>query len=71
MNWSMGSENGQIWLLLLCIVVGAVVSGSVYGAYLLWRKRLADNEEPLPHCNLEERLAQIANTPLHPIKKTA
>jgi hypothetical protein len=70
MNWSMGSENGQFWLLLLCIVVGAVVSGSVYGAYLLWRKQSVD-EEPLPHCNLEERLSQIAQASIQPIKKTA
>ena len=71
MTWSMGSQSSQLWILLLCIVVGAVVSGSVYGAYQMWRKRNID-EEPLPHCNLEERLAQIAKaSQIEPIKKTA
>ena len=71
MNWSMGSENSQVWLLLLCIIVGAVISGSVYGGYLLWRKRSVGDEEPLPHCNLEERLTQIAKTSMQPAKRTA
>jgi len=71
MNWSMGSENGQLWIILFCIVVGAAVSGSVYGAYMMWRKRSLLDEEPLPHCNLEERLSQIAKASIDPIKKTA
>jgi hypothetical protein len=66
----MGPGNSQVWLLALCIVAGAAISGSLYAAYLMWRKRSVD-EEPLPHCNLEERLSQIAKASMQPVKKTA
>jgi len=34
------------------------------GFLFLWRKRSIVEEGPVPHCNLQERPAQIANAPM-------
>jgi hypothetical protein len=34
------------------------------GIFFAWRKRANNEDDAVPHCNLQERLAQIANTPI-------
>ena len=36
------------------------------GFFFAWRKRSFIEDDPVPHCNLQERLDQIANTPMVP-----
>lgn len=69
MNWSMGSDSAQLWILLLCMVVALATATGIF-FLVTWKRRLADND-PLPHCNLEERLTQIAQSTMIQAKKSA
>lgn len=70
MNWSMGMDVSQLRLVALCVVLAIAITGGVAALWVAWRKRDVD-EEPLPHCNLEERLSQIASNSMLPAKKSA
>lgn len=69
MNWSMGSDSTQIWVVLLCTVVALAIATGIF-FLITWKKRSLD-EDPLPHCNLEERLSQIAQSTMLQAKKSA
>jgi hypothetical protein len=58
MNWSMSSDSAQIWIVLLCTLVALAIATGIF-FLVTWKKRGID-EEPLPHCNLQERLTQLA-----------
>jgi Tfp pilus assembly protein PilO len=65
MNWS---DSTQLWVLVLFVTAAITVAG--YSIYYVCKKRSVD-EEPLPQCNLQERLSQIAKTSLPALKKPA
>jgi hypothetical protein len=69
MNWSMGSDSAQLWMVLLCTVVALTVATGIF-LLITWKRRAID-EDPLPHCNLEERLTQIAQNTMLQAKKSA
>ena len=69
MNWSMGSDGAQLWIVLLCTVVAFAVATGTYFLFT-WKKRSIDTE-PLPQCNLAERLTQIAQSTVLQAKKSA
>ncbi len=62
MKWLMNNNVTELWLVLLC--GAATMAILTTGIVVAWRKRSAIEEGPVPRCNLEERLAQIANTPI-------
>lgn len=69
MNWSMGSDSTQVWIVLLCTVVALAIATGIF--FLVAWKRRGIDEDPLPHCNLEERLSEIAQSTLVQAKKSA
>ena len=69
MNWSMGSDSAQLWVVLLCAVVALAIATGIF--FLVSWKRRGIDEDPLPHCNLEERLTQIAQSTMVQAKKSA
>ena len=69
MNWSMGSDSAQLWIVLLCTVVALAIATGIF--FLLTWKRGSVDKDPLPHCNLEERLTEIAQNTMLQAKKTA
>ena len=69
MNWSMGSDSAQLWIVLLCTVVALAIATGIF--FLLTWKRGSVDKDPLPHCNLEERLTEIAQSTMLQAKKTA
>lgn len=69
MNWSMGSDSAQGWIVLLCTVVALAIATGIF-FLVTWKKRGID-EDPLPHCNLEERLTQLAQNTMLEAKKSA
>ena len=70
MNWSMGSDSAQIWMVVLSVVVALGLTTALVSLLMTWKKRSVD-EEPLPHCNLEERLSQITQSTMLQAKKPA
>ena len=66
----MGTENSQFWLALMCVALVLAITGGLSVLYFAWKKRGIDHE-PLPHCNLEERLTQIANNSMVEAKRSA
>lgn len=69
MNWSMGSDSAQLWIVLLCTVVALAIATGIF--FLVTLKKRSGDEDPLPHCNLEERLTQIAQSTMLQAKKSA
>ena len=67
MNWSM--DISQFWLALMCVALALAITGGLAVFYFAWKKRGID-EEPLPHCNLEERLTQIRDGSMLPAKRS-
>ncbi len=59
MDFLTNAQAGELWFILLCLAVAIAAAALTTGVLFAWRKRPVD-EEALPHCNLEERLAQIA-----------
>ena len=70
MNWPMNFDASQFWLALMCVVFALAVTGGLTTLYFALKKRGID-QEPLPHCNLEERLAQIADSSMLQAKRPA
>jgi hypothetical protein len=69
MNWSMGSDSAQLWIVLLCTVVALAIATGIF--FLVTWKRRGIDHDPLPQCNLEERLTQIAQSTMLQAKKSA
>jgi flagellar basal body-associated protein FliL len=69
MNWSMGSDSAQIWIVLLCTLVALAIATGIF-FLVTWKKRGID-EQPLPHCNLQERLTQLAQNTMLEANKSA
>lgn len=69
MNWSMGSDSAQLWIVLLCTVVALAIATGIF--FLVTWKRRSTDDDALPHCNLEERLTQIAQNTMLQAKKSA
>jgi hypothetical protein len=70
MNWPTNFDGSQIWLALMCVVLALSITGGLTTLYFVWKKRGIDHE-PLPQCNLEERLAQIADSSMLQAKRPA
>jgi hypothetical protein len=66
----MNFDASQFWLALMCVVLALAITGGFTTLYFAWRRRGIDHE-PLPHCNLEERLEQIASNSMLPAKRSA
>ena len=63
MRWLMSTAT-ESWLVLLCAAAATATLTAIGCVFFAWRKRSNIKEEVVPHCNLQERLAQIANTPM-------
>ena len=63
MNWPTNMRTTELWLVLLCGVATMAILTVLGGLFFAWRKRSVLEEGAVPHCNLQERLAQIADTP--------
>lgn len=70
MNSILGTNNAELWIVLLSVAVAVAVLAGISGLFFAWKRR-SIIEEPLPHCNLEERLAQIGLVPPLPPEKVA
>ena len=70
MNWPTNFDVSQFWLALMCVVLALSITGGLTTLYFVWKKRGIDHE-PLPQCNLEERLAQIADSSMLQAKRPA
>ncbi len=64
MSWLMNNATAEPWLVLLCAAVATATLTAIGCFFFAWRKRSNIEEDAVPHCNLQERLAQIANTPM-------
>jgi hypothetical protein len=71
MNSALGADSSQIWMIFLYIAVAVAVLAGIASAYFIWKKHSVLEEDPLPHCNLAERLTQIADDTMLQAKKTA
>jgi hypothetical protein len=71
MNWFAGNTATQFWTVLLCLAVLIAVSSAIAAICGAWKKRSVLDDEPLPQCNLEERLNQITEATRLQAKKTA
>lgn len=71
MNWFAGNSATQFWAVLLCLAVLIAVSSTIAVLFRAWKKRSMLDDEPLPQCNLEERLNQITEATRLQAKKTA
>jgi hypothetical protein len=60
----MNTNSADLWLVLLCVAATMTTVMILGGMFFAWRKRSNNGEDAVPHCNLQERLAQIANTPM-------
>ena len=67
MNSLAGTDTAKLWMVLLSVVVGVGTLAVIIAVFYTWKRRLLE-EEPLPQCNLQARLAQIAqqNAPHEP-----
>lgn len=65
----MHTGTTQLWVALLCVAGAIAVLTVIVGFFVAWRKGSAE-EDPIPHCNLQERLAQIAQVPMVQARKT-
>jgi hypothetical protein len=63
MHWLMNNATAEPWLILLCAGAATATLTAIGCFFFAWRKRFIIEDDPVPHCNLQERLAQIANTP--------
>jgi hypothetical protein len=61
MNSLMGTDTAQLSIVLLSVAIGVAVLAAISGLFIAWRKRSLIDEEPLPHCDLQQRLAQITH----------
>ena len=64
MTWLMNTRATELWLVLLCGVATMAMLTALGGFIFAWRKRSVLEEDQVPRCNLQERLAQIANEPM-------
>lgn len=60
MSSLIGADNGNIWVVLFSVVVGATILAAIFGVFYVWKRRQMENQEPLPQCDLQKRLSQIA-----------
>jgi hypothetical protein len=60
----MNGNMTQLWVLLLCVAAGIAIVAIASGVFFAWRKMSTGEGDPIPHCNLQERLAQIAQAPM-------
>jgi len=60
----MNTNTTGPWVVMLCVAAAVATLTVVSGFFFAWRKRPDTEENLVPHCNLEERLSQIANTPM-------
>ncbi len=56
----MAGNMTQLWVLLLCAAAGIAIVAIASGVFFAWRKVSTGEGDPIPHCNLQERLAEIA-----------
>lgn len=56
----MGADKGNIWIVLFSVVVGTAFLAAIFGVFYVWKQRLIENQQPLPQCDLQKRLSQIA-----------
>ena len=71
MNGFMGNGATEIWGVSLFIVLAIAALAAIAGGYFVWKKRSVAEDDPLPHCDLEKRLGEIAHATLMQAKKTA
>jgi hypothetical protein len=64
MKWLMNTDTAELLMVLLCVAVTMAILIALGAFFFAWRKRSIVDEDPIPHCNLQERLAQIANAPM-------
>jgi hypothetical protein len=64
MRWLMNTNTTELWVVMLCVTAAIATLTVMGGFFFAWRKRSVVEEDPVPHCNFQERLAQIAATPM-------
>lgn len=67
MNSLIATDSAKLWMVLLSSAIGIATLAAIISIVYVWKRRLLE-EEPLPQCNLQQRLAQIAqaNAPHEP-----
>ena len=64
MRWLMNTNTTEFWVVMLCVAAAIATLTVLGGFFFARRKRSIVEQDPAPHCNLQERLAQIANMPM-------
>lgn len=60
MKWPMNTDTAGLLVVLLCVATAIAALTAIGRFFFAWRNRSLIEEAPVPHCNLQERLAQIA-----------
>jgi len=60
----MYTNTTEFWVVMLCVAVAIATLTIISGFFFARRHRSIVELGLVPHCNLQERLAQIANTPM-------
>jgi hypothetical protein len=63
MKWLMNTDTVGLLVVLLGVATTLAALTAIGCFYFAWRKRFTE-EAPVPHCNLQERLAEIAQAPM-------
>jgi hypothetical protein len=63
MKWLMNTGTVGLLVILLGVATAMAALTAIGCFFFAWRKRFVE-EAPVPHCNLQERLAQIAQAPM-------
>lgn len=71
MDWFVGTSAAGLWAIAFAVALAIAVLAAIAGIFFAWKKRSVMEAAPLPHCNLEERLGQIAQANILQTKKTA
>ena len=64
MRWLMNANATDLWMVMLWVTAAIATLTVICGVFFAWKNRSIVEKDPVPHCNLQERLAQIANTPI-------
>jgi len=64
MRWLMNTNTTEFWVVMLCVAAAIATLTVISGFFFARRNRSVVEQDPVPHCNLQERLAQIAATPM-------
>ena len=60
----MNPNATDLWIVMLWATAAIAILTVIGGVFFAWKNRSTIEKDPVPHCNLQERLAQIANTPI-------